>query len=100
MTDDLELVLRNGAVGLRVRVKPNARVSGILAVEQGALVVSLAAPPHDGRANEELLRLFARVAKVPVSHVELASGASGRHKLLRIRGIQVSQLRKALLGRP
>lgn len=99
MTDDLELVLRNGAVGLRVRVKPHARHSAIVGVEQGALVVTLAAPPHDGQANKELVRLFARVANVPRNQVELASGASGRHKLLRIRGVEVSQLRKSLLER-
>jgi uncharacterized protein (TIGR00251 family) len=95
--NELELVSRNGAVGLRVRVKPNARRSAILGVEQGELVVALTAPPRDGRANQELLQLFARVANVPAGRIELVSGASGRRKLLRIRGIDESQLRKSLL---
>jgi uncharacterized protein (TIGR00251 family) len=97
MVDELELVLREGAVGLRVRVKPSARRSAIVGVEQGVLVVSLAAPPHDGRANKELLLLFSRVANVPISQIELSAGASGRHKLVRFRGIDLSELRKSLL---
>lgn len=97
MPDDFELVSKDGAVGLRVRVKPNARLSAIVGVEQGELVVALAAPPREGRANHELLQLFARVAKIPPSRVEVAVGSSGRHKLVRFRGIEVSQLRKSLL---
>jgi uncharacterized protein len=97
MTEELELVVRDGAVGLRVRAKPRARRSTFVGVEQGAMVVALAAPPHEGQANQELIRLFARVAKVPMSQVELVSGAGGRHKLLRIRGVEVALLRKLLL---
>jgi uncharacterized protein (TIGR00251 family) len=96
--DELELVLRNGAVGVRVRVKPKSRRSAILGVQEGALLVTLAAQPHDGQANEELVSLFARVANVPKSQVELVSGASGRQKLLRIRGVDLAELRKSLLA--
>lgn len=97
VSQDLELVLHDGAVGLRVRAKPQARRSAILGVEQGALVVALAAPPHDGRANQELLRLFARLANIPLRQVELVAGASGRYKLVRISGVEISRLRKLLL---
>ena len=97
MPEDLELVLRDGAVGLRIRAKPRSRRSAIVGVERGALLVTLAAPPHEGLANQELLRLFARVANVQQKQVELVSGASGRYKLLRIRGVEVSELRKLLL---
>jgi hypothetical protein len=96
--EELELVLRNGAVGLRVRVKPKSRRSAIIGVQQGALLVTLAAQPHDGQANDELLSLFARVANVPKSQIELVSGASGRQKLLRFRGVELSELRKSLLA--
>ncbi len=98
MLDELELVCRNGAVGIRVRVKPNARRSAIVGVRDGALLVNLAAPPHDGEANVELVSLFARVANVPKSNVALVSGASGRQKLVRIRGVDLSELRKSLLA--
>jgi len=96
--EELELVLRNGAVGLRVRVKPKSRRSAIVGIQDGALLVTLAALPHDGQANDELLSLFARVANVPKSQIKLVSGASGRLKLLRIRGVELPELRKSLLA--
>jgi uncharacterized protein (TIGR00251 family) len=95
--DDLELLAHNDAIGLRVRVKPRSSRSAVVGVEQGALVVALAAAPHDGEANQELVRLLARLAKVHTSQVRLAAGASGRHKLIRIRGVGISELRTTLL---
>jgi len=97
MADDLQLVTRDGTVGLRVRVKPKARRSVIIGVQQGALVVALAASPHEGQANRELLRFLSDLIHVPVSRIELVAGASGRTKLIRFRGIDLAQLRQNLL---
>ena len=100
MADDLELVYRDGTVGLRLRVKPMARRTVIVGVQQGALVVSLAASPHEGQANRELLRFLSDIVHVPVSRIQLAAGASGRTKLVRFRGVDLAQLRKNLLQLP
>jgi len=100
MADDLELVSREGTVGLRVRVKPMARRTVIVGVQQGALVVSLAASPHEGQANRELLRFLSELAHVPVSRIELAAGASSRTKLVRFRGVDPAELRQNLLQLP
>ena len=43
----------------RVHARPRAKVSAIGEVRGGALDVSLAAPPVDGLANEELVRTVA-----------------------------------------
>ncbi len=100
LPDELELVSREGAVGLRVRAKPGARRSAILGVEDGALIVALAAPPRDGLANKELISLFARVANVPQRQVELVRGTTGRYKLVRIRGVEPDDLRALLVKQP
>jgi len=100
MADDLELVSHDGTVGLRVRVKPMARRTVIVGVQQGALVVSLAASPHEGQANRELLHFLSDLVHVPVSRIQLAAGASGRTKLVRFHGVDVAQLRKNLLQLP
>jgi len=100
MADDLELVSRDGAVGIRVRVKPMARRTVIVGVQQGALVVALAASPHEGQANRELLRYLSELVHVPVSRIELAAGASGRTKVVRFRGVDPVQLRQNLLQLP
>ncbi len=94
MIDALELLSRDGSVGLRVRVKPKARRTEIVGVEAGMLVVALAAPPHEGQANRELLRFFAQLVKIPASRIHLARGATGRVKFLRFRGADLAELRR------
>jgi uncharacterized protein (TIGR00251 family) len=99
MVDDLELVSRDDAIGLRVRVKPKARRTEIIGVQEGALVVSLAAPPHEGQANRELLRYLSELVHVPVSRIELAAGASGKTKLVRFHGAALADIEHRLLHR-
>ena len=99
MADDIELRSRGESVGLRVRVKPKSHRTEVVGVHDGALVVALAAPPHEGHANNELVRLIAQLANVPASRVQIVSGTSARTKLLRIHGIDAAALRASLLPR-
>lgn len=69
---------------IRVRVKPNARVSALEEVVTGQWLARLKSSPVDGRANEELMELIARHFACPKSAVSIKSGASGRVKLVRI----------------
>lgn len=71
---------------LEIHVKPNARASRLTEpAEPGApWRAELKAPPVDGKANEELIRLVAEHFGIPRSKVDLAGGASGRRKRLRI----------------
>ncbi len=69
---------------IRVKVKPNARVSSLARSEEGTWVAQLKAPPVDGKANAELIALVAARFQCHKSDVEIRSGASGRTKLVRI----------------
>jgi uncharacterized protein len=69
---------------IRVRVKPNARVSTLEELEDGTWLTKVKAPPVDGKANEELVGLFAQRFEVKKSQVSLKCGASGRLKLIQI----------------
>lgn len=70
---------------LRVRVRPGARKSELRLDEGRGWVVLIAAPPVDGRANEELVRFLAReVLRVGRDGVRVRAGAGGRDKLLDI----------------
>ncbi|MDD4931938.1 MAG: DUF167 domain-containing protein [Methylacidiphilaceae bacterium] len=71
---------------LVVRVVPNARKTEIAGFADGVVRVRLQAPPSEGRANEELLRLFAKVFCTRRSQVVLVSGEKSREKSLEIRG--------------
>ena len=74
---------------LVVRVTPNARKSEILgwgADEKGrpVLMIKLAAPPVDGKANDELLRFLAKSLGCPRSRIQLVRGEASRQKTVEI----------------
>lgn len=71
---------------LRVLVQPRASRSEIVGPHGDALKVRLAAPPVDGAANEELVRLLAKEYGVPKGAVEIIGGLASRRKTVRIRG--------------
>ena len=57
----LEIGGKDSELRIRVRVKPRAARSRVLCVRAGMLEVAVAAPPVDGAANEELVRLISSV---------------------------------------
>ena len=69
---------------LQVRVKPNSRTSELIEEAGGAWTARVQAPPIDGRANKELIKLIADYFDVPKSRVGIRTGASGRMKLVEI----------------
>lgn len=71
---------------LQVKVKPNARASSLTQEVDGTWTARVKAPPVDGRANEELIRLVAAHFRCPKSAVTIRSGASGRTKRIDIAG--------------
>ena len=69
---------------LDISVSPNARRTAADGLHDGALRVRLAAPPVDGKANEELRVLVAEHLGVRRAQVVIKSGAGGRLKLVQI----------------
>ena len=51
------------------------------------LKVALAAPPVDGEANKTLIKFMAEVLGVPKNSVSVASGATGRRKVVAVDGL-------------
>lgn len=48
------------------------------------LLVRLAAPPADGKANKELVRFLAEAFGLPKSEVTLLRGTSSRQKIIEL----------------
>jgi uncharacterized protein (TIGR00251 family) len=67
-----------------IRVKPNAKTSKVLGVDPArqCLDVSLNAPPRDGEANDELLRLLRLTLGLKRNEVLLFSGQKSRDKII------------------
>lgn len=76
-------------ITLHIHATPKAKHSEILGWaqdEHGKLVlkVKIAAPPEDGKANDELVRFMAKWLGIPKSAVTLERGSTSRHKRLKI----------------
>lgn len=92
----IDFETRAGAVTFAVRVQPRASQSEVVGEHDGALKVRLAAPPVDGAANEELIRLLAKRFGVARRQVEILGGATGRQKVVRIAGLTSEACRRVL----
>ena len=69
---------------ITVHVVPRAGRSEVIGEHNGALRVRIAAPPVDGAANEELIRLLAKTFSVSKRDVSVLTGRTGRIKQVRI----------------
>lgn len=69
---------------LKIKVKPNARVSSLAQETDGTWTARLKSPPVDGKANKELIALVADRFGCRKADVGIRSGASGRMKLVTI----------------
>jgi uncharacterized protein len=79
-----------------VKVHPRAKRSRIAGRFGDAWKLDLAAPPVDGKANEECVRFFAELAGVPRSRVRIVTGATARLKLVEIEGMAQNDLDRLL----
>ena len=75
-----------------VRIVPRASASEIVGDHEGALRIRIAAPPVEGAANRELIRLLAKRLKVPQNAVEIVSGSSSKNKIIRLKGVTATAL--------
>ena len=88
----LEYTEADGVLTFMVRVAARASKSMIAGEHAGALRVRVSAPPVEGAANAEVMRLLARELKVPVRAVEIASGHASKTKRVRVYGADVALL--------
>jgi hypothetical protein len=88
--------MATGAISFAVKVHPRAKKDAITGQIGDALKLSLTAPPIDGRANDACIEFFAKLLKVPRSSVTIASGQTGRNKIIRVAGMSAEELRKRI----
>ncbi|MDZ7640481.1 MAG: DUF167 domain-containing protein [Desulfurivibrio sp.] len=79
------------ALLLKVRAQPGAVRTGVVGPYGDRLKIRVAAPPVDGKANNELLAFLAARCRLAKSAITLAGGAAGRDKLFRLEGITREQ---------
>jgi uncharacterized protein (TIGR00251 family) len=97
VTIELIVTVKEGAVRFEVHAKPRAKKSRIVGVRGEALEVALAAPPVDGAANDELVRLLSKVLGVPKRSVEIVRGQASHKKLVAVAGLRPDEILSKLL---
>jgi uncharacterized protein len=80
----IKLSEKDGAYRFEVHAKPRAKKSRIVGPRGDALEVALAAPPVDGAANEELIRVLAATLDLPRRSVTLVRGETSQKKLVSV----------------
>ena len=77
----------SGGCTISVRVQPRASRDRVLGLRDGALRVSVTAPPHDGKANTALLELLAGSLGVAKSRLSIVRGYTARDKVVAVAGL-------------
>lgn len=75
---------KDGALIFNVRVVPRASKSEIVGEIDGNLKIKIAAPPVDGAANAELIKVLAKYLDTAKGHIEITGGQHSRNKQVKI----------------
>jgi uncharacterized protein (TIGR00251 family) len=98
VTEDFVRPAEEGAY-VKLRVSPGAKSTAIKGLYgKGALKLSVAAPPVEGKANTAVERCLAASIGVEGWRVTVVKGASSRDKLVLVRGAKPETVREGLVG--
>ena len=81
-----------GGAVFRVRVVPRSSRSGIAGIQDDALKLRIMAPPVEGKANEECVRLLAELLGVKRGQVTIIAGHASRTKTVAVDGLKADQV--------
>lgn len=67
-----------------VTVKPNSSQEKIIKTSTNELMVFLRAKPHDGEANEALIKILSKHFRVAKTNIKITHGSKSRIKIIEI----------------
>lgn len=69
---------------IKIYIQPNSKKSGYAGVYDGMPKLKITAPPVDGAANAEIIKIFSKLLNIPKSEIVISSGQASRLKILDI----------------
>ena len=69
---------------LRIIVKPNARKNEVTRSTDGTLVIRVAVPPIEGKANEKVIEVLSEYLNKPKRSISIVSGFKGKNKIIEV----------------
>lgn len=85
---------------LVVHVQVRAGRTEVVGPHGDGIKIRIAAPPVDGAANAELIRLVANRLRVTREAVTIVAGTTSRRKVIRVAGTSADRVRRVLLALP
>lgn len=84
---------KDGNLTIKIKAVPNSSKNEICGIYDNALKVKLKAPAVENKANEELVKFFSKLLKLPKSTVYLKSGNTSKLKLLYIENCTIDKFK-------
>jgi uncharacterized protein (TIGR00251 family) len=81
---------------LNIKVVPGARKDRVVGPYGDAIKVHVSAPPEGGKANAAVLRVLAEALGVKPGQLELVSGHAQPRKVVRVDGLEASEINARL----
>jgi uncharacterized protein (TIGR00251 family) len=90
----LPISIRETAAGtvFRIRVVPRASRSEMAGIQGDALKLRITAPPVEGKANEECIRLLAETLGVKKGQVTIIAGHASQTKTVVVDGVKAKEI--------
>ncbi len=79
-----------------VQVHPNAGKNVVVGFNDNILQLKIAAPPVEGKANQELIKFLSKLLDIRKSDISIDKGVNGRRKTVTFFGIEHDELVKRL----
>lgn len=89
--------LDNGIV-LKIKAVPNSSKNEICGILDDALKVKIKAPAVENKANEELVKYFSKLLKLPKSSVVLKAGGTSKLKTLYIENCTIDKIKQVCVN--
>jgi len=67
-------------------VKPNSKVASIQQGMDGTMLVSVKAPPLEGKANKAVIELLSKHLSIPKTNINIIKGHKAKYKTVEISG--------------
>ena len=86
---------KNGVL-IPVRVTPRGRANAITGARNGALTLSVTAPPAEGKANAAVIAVLSDALGCPKSALSIRRGDKSRDKVVAVAGLERDAVRDRL----
>jgi hypothetical protein len=81
---------------INIKVRPRSKKNAITGWHNDRLKIDVAAPPVDGKGNEELIRFLAERAGISRSRVRITMGGASHNKTIEFAGISLETVLQRL----